>query len=159
MSRGFCYDFPIGRLGLVETDGALTRVYLNCASLPESVEERETPVLAQAAREIGEYCDGRRRSFDVPICLRGTEFQCRVWQALTRIPYGETATYGAIAAIVNSPRAARAVGLANNKNPLAIIIPCHRVVGSDGKLVGFAGGLEMKRRLLEIESAACEGGR
>ena len=101
----------------------------------------------------GEDFAGRRRSFELPLSLRGSEFQTRVWNALGDIPYGETRSYQEIAAAVGNGKAARAVGMANNRNPLPILIPCHRVVGKSGKLVGYAGGLERKRYLLELEAA------
>lgn len=102
-------------------------------------------------KEIMEYLNGKRKSFDIKYEINGTEFQKKVWKELTNIPYGETRTYKEIAVAVGNPKASRAVGMANNKNPIAIIVPCHRVIGSDGKLVGYAGGLDMKRALLTLE--------
>ena len=102
-------------------------------------------------KEIMEYLNGKRKSFDIKYEINGTEFQKKVWKELTNIPYGETRTYKEIAVAVGNPKASRAVGMANNKNPIAIIVPCHRVIGSDGKLVGYAGGLDMKRTLLNLE--------
>lgn len=113
--------------------------------------EEQFALLARACGEIQEYFRGERKRFTVPVRMQGTEFQRRVWEALRRIPYGETRTYGEIARQVGSPKGARAVGMACNRNPVMLIVPCHRVVGSDGKLVGFAGGLDMKRTLLQIE--------
>ena len=98
-----------------------------------------------------EYLNGKRKSFDIKYEINGTEFQKKVWKELTDIPYGETRSYKEIAVAVGNPKASRAVGMANNKNPIAIIVPCHRVIGSDGKLVGYAGGLDMKRALLTLE--------
>jgi methylated-DNA-[protein]-cysteine S-methyltransferase len=109
--------------------------------------------LAEVARQIDEYLAGERTTFDVPIDLRGTEFQQQVWAALGEIPYGTTATYGAVADRIGRPGAARAVGLANNRNPIAIIVPCHRVIGAGGKLVGYGGGIELKTRLLVLEGS------
>lgn len=103
-------------------------------------------------RQIAEYFQGIRRSFCFPYKLHGTEFQIRVWQELCKIPYGETRTYGEIAAAIGNPKAARAVGMANNRNPIIIAVPCHRVIGANGKLVGYAGGLDMKRELLRLEA-------
>lgn len=101
--------------------------------------------------EIMEYLNGKRKSFDINYEINGTEFQKKVWKELTKIPYAETRTYKEIAVAVGNPKASRAVGMANNKNPISIIVPCHRVIGSDGKLVGYAGGLDMKRALLNLE--------
>lgn len=101
--------------------------------------------------EIMEYLNGKRKSFDINYEINGTEFQKKVWKELTKIPYAETRTYKEIAVAIGNPKASRAVGMANNKNPISIIVPCHRVIGSDGKLVGYAGGLDMKRALLNLE--------
>jgi len=111
----------------------------------------ETPVLMQAQRELQEYFAGRRREFSVPLSIRGTVFQQKVWLALQKIPYGETITYGELACRVGNPKACRAVGMANHVNRLPVFVPCHRVVGAGGKLTGYAGGLEIKMKLLEIE--------
>ncbi len=108
-------------------------------------------ILEQAAREIGEYFEGKRRAFAVPTAAAGTPFQQAVWNALKEIPYGETRTYGEIARRIGHPRASRAVGQANNRNPLHIVVPCHRVIGASGALTGYAGGLAVKERLLELE--------
>ena len=107
----------------------------------------------QALAEIGEYLAGRRREFAIPLDLEGSPFQVKVWKALLAIPYGETRSYGEIARAVGRPKAARAVGMANRSNPVAIIVPCHRVIAGDGSLGGYAGGLEMKTRLLRLERA------
>lgn len=122
-------------------------------STPESTtpEERACRLLWQAAAELGEYFAGWRRNFTLPLAPRGTEFQLRVWNELRRIPCGETRTYGEIARAIGQPRACRAVGMANNRNPIAILIPCHRVIGSNGSLTGYAAGLAIKRQLLELE--------
>jgi methylated-DNA-[protein]-cysteine S-methyltransferase len=110
-------------------------------------------VFTEAARQLGEYFAGRRTVFDLPLVIRGTAFERTVWDALRAIPYGRTMSYGQLAASLGRPRAARAVGHASGSNPLPIIIPCHRLVGSRGELTGFGGGLPMKRRLLELEGA------
>jgi len=102
-------------------------------------------------QQVTEYLNGRRRDFDFPYVLWGTEFQQRVWRALCAIPYGETRTYGEVAAAVGSPKAARAVGMANHRNPILIAVPCHRVIGADGRLVGYGSGLDMKEALLRLE--------
>lgn len=143
-----CILTPIGALTLVSEGAALVEVRFGASEAAD-----EAPVLMQAAQELGEYFAGRRRQFSVPLCMRGTEFQSRVWSALREIPYGETVSYGELARRVGNPRASRAVGGANHVNPLPIFVPCHRVVGADGRLTGYAGGLEIKRKLLEIEGA------
>jgi methylated-DNA-[protein]-cysteine S-methyltransferase len=108
----------------------------------------------EAVRQLRSYFRGERTKFDLPLVLDGTAFQCDVWRALPRIPFGETASYGEIGRWVGKPRASRAVGMACGRNPLPIVIPCHRVIGADGRLVGFGGGIDLKRRLLEFERAA-----
>jgi methylated-DNA-[protein]-cysteine S-methyltransferase len=115
-------------------------------------------VLVQAARELAEYFAGDRRDFDVPVGPPGTPFQQAVWAELRRVPYGTTTTYGALAARLGSPGAVRAVGSANGRNPVAVLVPCHRVVGSDGNLRGYAGGVERKRALLDLERSGPEDG-
>jgi O-6-methylguanine DNA methyltransferase len=102
-------------------------------------------------RQLTEYLEGRRRAFDLPLELHGSEFQKEVWRAVERVPYGYTASYGEIASLVGRPKASRAVGAANGANPIPIVIPCHRVIGSDGSLIGYGGGLPLKRRLLALE--------
>lgn len=119
------------------------------------VENRGESAISELSKtafaEISEYLDGRRKNFDFPLAPEGTDFQKRVWSALTEIPYGKTATYGEIAAKIGNPKAARAVGNACNKNPVLIAVPCHRVLGSDGSLTGYAAGTQIKKRLLELE--------
>lgn len=142
---------PIGPLTLTEEEGTLTRLTFGGAgdfSAPGA-----TALLRQAADQLGEYFAGTRRTFDLPLSPAGTAFQRRVWAALTAIPYGETRSYQEIAARAGCPKGFRAVGLANHRNPLPIFIPCHRVVGKDGSLTGYAGGLDRKRFLLELEAA------
>jgi methylated-DNA-[protein]-cysteine S-methyltransferase len=148
MKYAFSYDSPVGRLFLAEENGALTD--LSYRPIPDA-EERETPLLKRAAVQLSEYFDGRRRIFDLPLDPRGTAFQKSVWSALQDIPYGETRSYKDIACAVGNPKACRAVGMANNKNPIAVIIPCHRVIGADGTLVGYGGGLDIKQALLDLE--------
>ena len=146
-------DYPIGTLGLMDDGQGLSRVFLRREGVEYPFPEGETPLTAQAAGELEEYFDRKRSAFTVPLSPHGTRFQLAVWQALRDIPYGQTRTYGEIAAAVGRPKAARAVGMANHDNPLLIITPCHRVVGKDGSLTGFACGLEVKRNLLELEGA------
>lgn len=144
-----CKETPIGKIG-IESDGKhIVALHLRCDCKGESSAD---PLIAEAFRQLGEYFAGNRRTFDLPLKPAGTPFQLRVWEALRRIPCGKTATYGEIAAAVGCPKGPRAVGMANNRNPIAIFIPCHRVIGADGKLVGYAGGLDVKRRLLDLEA-------
>ncbi len=153
-------DSPIGPLTLVVADGTLTGLYMDrqrhrpsASTIGRTMTRavRADAPAAEAARQLREYFDGERTEFDVPLGLAGTPFQQRVWAALRRIPYGETVSYGELATQIGQPGAARAVGLANGRNPIAIIVPCHRVVGSDGSLTGYGGGLERKRHLLAFE--------
>ena len=140
---------PVGPLTL-ESDGqAITGLYFQRrdGGLPGE----QLPLHCQAAAQLAEYFAGRRKTFSLPLAPRGTEFQRLVWQALLTIPYGETRSYGEIAAAVGRPRACRAVGMANHRNPISILIPCHRVIGSGGALVGYGGGLAIKEALLRLE--------
>ena len=151
MSPVLYRNYPIGTLGLMDDGQGLSRVFLRREGVSYDFPEGETALTAQAAGELEEYFERRRSSFTVPLSPHGTQFQLAVWRALREIPYGQTRTYGEIAAAVGRPKAARAVGMANRDNPLLIFTPCHRVVGKDGALTGFACGLEVKRRLLELE--------
>jgi len=155
MRSVFFYQYDGVRIGIAEIGGALTEVFFEnhvpAGFARSESREAETPLIREAAAQIGRYLAGGLREFDLPLDLRGTEFQKDVWRALLAIPYGETASYGGIAAAIGRPKAVRAVGLANNRNPVSIIVPCHRVVGHDGSLVGYGGGLPLKRRLLELE--------
>lgn len=145
---------PLGPLTLAETDGALAELrFGGCADETPA----PTPLLRRAEVELAEYFAGRRQEFALPLAPQGTPFQQSVWEALQRIPYGETCTYSRIAALIGRPKACRAVGMANHRNPLAIVIPCHRVVGSDGTLTGYAGGLAVKERLLRLEREVAHG--
>ena len=154
MSFRIFRDFPFGRFGVEEKEGAVTHLYLNPAGAVLPAEERETPLLAEAMRQLAENFAGERREFELPLAPEGTPFMRRVWAELVKVPYGATATYGEIAERIGNPGGSRAVGLANNRNPIAIIIPCHRIIGSSGKLVGYAGGVELKERLLALESGS-----
>lgn len=118
---------------------------------PEAVHDPEAPPLPETRRQLDDYLAGRRRHFDLPLDPAGTDFQRRCWQALQRIPYGETRSYGEQARAIGRPAAVRAVGRANHDNPIGVIVPCHRVIGANGSLTGYAGGLDMKRALLELE--------
>jgi methylated-DNA-[protein]-cysteine S-methyltransferase len=147
------HDRPEGPLLLaVDEDGALVRLHFAHETRPIGHGwVRDDAALAAVVRELDEYFAGARTEFEVPVALHGTPFQLEVWDQLRRIPYGETITYGELAQRVDRPEAARAVGAANGQNPVAIVVPCHRVVGADGSLTGFGGGLGWKRRLLDLE--------
>ena len=147
------YEFPFGFLK-IEYDGD---VLISLKKIDEKSDYgKKTEFTNFVYNEVMEYLDGKRKTFDIKYEINGTEFQKKVWKELTKIPYGETRTYKEIAVAVGNPKASRAVGMANNKNPIAIIVPCRRVIGSDGKLVGYAGGLDMKRALLTLEKNIME---
>jgi methylated-DNA-[protein]-cysteine S-methyltransferase len=163
MTELLAYKFlrsPVGRLKLVASDRGLVAILWDAdekakrVSLPVSEKRDRHPVLAEAERQLKEYFGGSRKRFSLKLDLRGTPFQKRVWRALLKIPYGEKRTYGEIARQLGRPNAARAVGAANGKNPISIIAPCHRLIGSGGKLHGFAGGLKAKADLLKLERPA-----
>ena len=147
---------PVGKLTLVASDKGLVAVLWEHDNprrvrLADLIEHDDHSVLIQAERQLSEYFTGRRKSFSVVLDMRGTDFQRSVWEALLAIPFGETRTYGQLAKQLRNPQASRAVGAANGRNPISIIVPCHRVIGSSGKLTGFAGGLDAKERLLNLE--------
>ena len=147
-------DSPIGELTVVAEDGALVGLYMTGhrpAPDPESFGERVDDALPAATAQLAEYFAGERTAFDLPLAPHGTAFQQAVWAALRDIPYGETRSYGELAAALGRPGASRAVGLANGRNPISIVVPCHRVVGAGGKLTGYAGGMERKSWLLALE--------
>lgn len=137
----------VGCLKITEQNGFIT----NIDFVRESKKSTESPVLNKAVQQLEAYFNGTAKNFDLPLCPKGTEFQKKVWQALQQIPYGETRCYQDIAAAIGNENASRAVGMANNKNPIPIIIPCHRVIGKNGKLVGYAGGIDIKEKLLKLE--------
>ncbi len=149
------FDSPIGELLAVGDAEALSGLYMqdgrHPVTVPGSWEPAEEP-FGELCRQLEEYFTGARREFELALAPRGSAFQLRVWEALREIPYGETESYGALAERIGSPGSARAVGAANGQNPIAVVIPCHRVIGASGKLTGYAGGLERKRLLLDIES-------
>ena len=147
---------PVGKLKLVAGNKGLVAVLwendkANRVRFGELVKRHSHPVLIEAERQLGEYFEGKRRSFSIALDMRGTSFQKNVWEALLAIPFGETRSYRDLAKKLGNPEATRAVGAANGRNPIPIIVPCHRVIGSNGKLTGFAAGLETKARLLELE--------
>ena len=146
----YTYDTPFGSI-VIESDGSsITGIKRQGSAEPVGKKEANT-LTDVTAMQLEEYFAGKRRRFDVPLNPCGTDFQCSVWKALQEIPYGKTKSYKQIAQAIGNPKACRAVGLANNKNPIWIIIPCHRVIGADGALTGYGGGLTMKQRLLELE--------
>jgi len=147
-------DSPVGALLLAGDGVRLTLVHFESGRHPRAIEPEwiaDAKPFAAAVAQLEEYFAGKRRTFDLPLAPRGTAFQRSVWKALTKIPYGETASYGEIARRIGQPTASRAVGLANGANPLPIIVPCHRVIGADGSLTGFGGGPDVKRKLLALE--------
>jgi methylated-DNA-[protein]-cysteine S-methyltransferase len=159
--NAFCYiDSPIGRLMLTSDGTALTGLYMNLyrnkpAKLPDLdgdwVQNATIDPFPAAVKQLNEYFAGKRREFDLPLRMAGTEFQRRVWRELAEIPFGETRSYGQLAKRLDNPNGSRAVGLANGRNPIAIIVPCHRVIGADGSLTGFGGGIDRKEWLLTHE--------
>ncbi len=151
-------ESPVGKLKLVASDSGMVAVLWendNPSRVPlgKLVESAAHPLLVEAERQLGEYFAGSRTTFSMALDMRGTPFQKEVWGALLGIPFGETRSYGDLARQLGNPAAVRAVGAANGKNPLSILVPCHRVVGTSGKLTGFAGGLEAKASLLSLEAA------
>ena len=166
-------ETSIGKIGIEEKDGFISKLIfeddikninktgkkrigcIDCRDCVDYDEKTAPPILSEAFSQLDEYLIGDRTVFDLPLAPKGTPFMEKVWAALSEIPYGQTATYKEIAAAVGNPNASRAVGMANNKNPISIFIPCHRVVGSGGKLVGYAGGIDLKQKLLTLENKKC----
>ncbi len=161
MIRHFLMDSPIGTLTLVKSNGVLCGLYMDRHAGADAALTgvRVQSGFDEVVRQLEEYFSGQRTAFSVPVAPAGTPFQQRVWRELTGIPYGETRSYGQLAAAIGNPSAMRAVGAANGRNPISIIVPCHRVIGSNGTLVGYGGGLERKRFLLELERAAALSSR
>jgi methylated-DNA-[protein]-cysteine S-methyltransferase len=148
-------DSPIGELLLLGDGDSLHGLYMQAGKNPIRINPqwiRDDEAFAEIRDQLEEYFAGERTTFDIPMRLEGTAFQRTVWHELTQIPYGETISYGELAKRIGRPDRARAVGTANGQNPIAVIVPCHRVIGANGKLVGYGGGLDNKRRLLELES-------
>lgn len=153
-------ESPIDPVLVVSDGDAITGVYLPDNAPPVSAQWVRDDVWLEPAREqLRAYFAGERREFDLPLSLEGTAFQKRVWDALTGVPYGETASYRDIAARIGEPKSSRAVGAANGRNPVSIVIPCHRVVGASGRLTGYGGGLERKRWLIALEQRVRATGR
>ena len=152
----FYYDSPVGKLGIIVKSQKITGIFFeNGKKTPKSTIEctiEETALIKKTVSQLEEYFKGKRQHFDVPLTYEGTAFQQSVWKSLQKIPYGETRSYKEIATMAGNPKACRAAGMANNRNPIVIIIPCHRVIGADGSLTGYGGGLEKKRYLLELEN-------
>ena len=146
----YSYETALGSVTFVEEDGALLAITTQHTYEGERL---ETPLIQEAYRQLNEYLIGVRKCFDLPLNPRGTEFQQQVWKALCDIPYGGTRSYKQIAEAIGNPKAVRAVGMANNRNPLLIVITCHRVIGANGKLVGFGAGIEKKEYLLKLEKS------
>lgn len=150
MKNGFCYKTVMGEITIIDNGEAIIELDFG-NNLNKEIEIKETQLIKEAKEQLEEYFNGERKEFHLPLEPKGTEFQKQVWRALRKISYGTTKTYKEIAVEVGNEKACRAVGMANNKNPIAIIIPCHRVIGSNKKLVGYAGGLELKEKLLRLE--------
>ncbi|MDR2964184.1 MAG: methylated-DNA--[protein]-cysteine S-methyltransferase [Treponema sp.] len=153
----FFYKHSLLPCGLIitEEDKAICGVSF-CKTRKDFVKNtaaNETPLIKKTVQQLDEYFSKKRKTFNLPLSLNGTEFQLKVWNTLQKIPYGETCSYGELAKMIGNPKASRAVGMANNKNPVVIIIPCHRVIGADGSLTGYAGGLDIKKILLGLETA------
>ena len=147
----FSYETDIGMLAITENNGYITNLYFANDELPKDKIICETTILKEAAKQLKSYLSGELNEFSLLLLPEGTAFMKQVWKSLCEIPYGKTASYKDIAIRINSPKAARAVGLANNRNPIPIFIPCHRVIGADGSLTGYRGGLELKKQLINLE--------
>ncbi len=155
----FFYETPVGKIGIKENGSEIIEIYFEKEESHEGspyidhmdVTQVKTPLLQNAGQQLMEYFSGHRKTFDLPLAPKGTPFQLKVWKALLDIPYGETRSYKDIAIAAGNPKASRAVGMANNRNPISIVIPCHRVIGTNGKLVGYGGGLHTKEYLLALE--------
>lgn len=152
MTHYYTYDTILGSVTFVEENGALVVITTRHYHSEKGV-CKETPVIKEAFRQLSEYFSGKRKEFHLPLLLKGTDFQKQVWNALLKIPFGETRSYKQIAEAIGNTKAVRAVGMANNKNPLLIVVPCHRVIGANGKLVGYAVGLDKKEFLLKLEKS------
>lgn len=151
MKNIYFYDTRIGKVYIEEENNFIVAIHFEHEAIINEEKLNETPLLKETGEQIIEYLSGKRKNFNVPIFPSGTAFQEKVWNSLQSIPYGETRSYKDIATSVGNEKACRAVGMANNKNPIPIIVPCHRVVGSNGRLVGYAGGLQIKEYLLTLE--------
>jgi methylated-DNA-[protein]-cysteine S-methyltransferase len=153
------FDSPMGAMLAIATDDAITDLHIVSGKyVPKFddswIDSPKLPVFLQLRRELGEYFAGQRKTFEVRLAPEGTEFQRAAWNALTKIPFGQTRSYGEQAAAIGKPKAVRAIGAANGRNPIAIVVPCHRVIGANGALTGYAGGLDKKEFLLRLEGIA-----
>ncbi|AET70171.1 O-6-methylguanine DNA methyltransferase [Desulfosporosinus orientis DSM 765] len=148
----FFYEFDIGKICIAEDSGRITNLYFTNRGIPQDIQIYETPILKEAGQQLKMYLEGELEKFTVPFKPNGTTFMKQVWSSLCEIPYGRTVSYKDVAINIGKPTAARAVGLANNRNPIPIFIPCHRVIGADGSLVGYRGGIDLKKKLLCLES-------
>jgi len=146
----FC-DTPVGKLTIADNSKSIVRISLALPDDSDQYKLKETPLIAKAKKELDEYFSGKRFEFSLPLEPQGTNYLKNVWKILCDIPYGETRSYGDIAMISGKPSAGRAVGMATNRNPILIVIPCHRVIGNNGKLIGYAYGLGIKQKLLDLE--------
>lgn len=153
----FFRETSIGKIGIAEKNNCISHVYLPNENVPQDMELCETPLLRQAFEQLELYLSGQLKEFTLPLQPEGTRFMKSVWQKLLEVPYGQTASYKDIAIAVGNPKGARAVGLANNRNPIAIFIPCHRIIGANGALVGYGGGLDLKIKLLHLEGYRGKG--
>lgn len=152
MKNIYYYDTQLGKIGIAECNECITDLFFAEDDLDlKDVEVKETVLLKEASNQLLSFLSGKQKVFDLPLAPEGTEFMKSVWQSLCKIPFGQTVSYKYIAQSIGNEKACRAVGNANNKNPIAIIIPCHRVIGTNGKLVGYAGGLDIKKYLLDLE--------
>jgi len=161
MQAVFFYCLKGIKIGIAEEGNAITGVFFGTKAdgfcKTDGFYKAETPLIKKASVQIEEYLEGKRKQFNLPLVMRGTEFQTAVWKALQNIPFGETRSYKEIAAEIGKPKAVRAVGMANNRNPISIIVPCHRVIGHNGSLVGYGGGLPLKQFLLDLERSVALG--
>lgn len=147
----FFKETILGRIGMEEKDGYITDLWFACDDMQPDADQVATPLLKEAFQQLELYLKGELREFTLPLNPPGTDFMKSVWEKLIEVPYGQTASYKDIAVAVGKPKAMRAVGMANSRNPIAIIIPCHRIIGSNGDLVGYSSGLELKQKLLDLE--------
>ena len=152
MKKTSYFETAIGSIGITTENGAVTEVFFCDNETDRVTVSEKTKIAKECAQQIMEYTEGNRREFNIPVAPKGTAFQKKIWDLLERIPYGETRTYGEIAREAGCVGGARAVGMANHQNPIAIIIPCHRVIGKNGKLTGYGGGIERKEKLLALEA-------
>ena len=149
MRYGYIYKTILGNLCIVDEDEKIVAILFENV-LGNNI-KKETKLIKETIKQLNEYFEGKRKTFSVPIYFNGTDFQNKVWNELLNIPYGKTISYGELAKRIGNPKASRAVGMANHNNPISIIVPCHRVIGKKGQLVGYGGGLDVKQKLLEIE--------